>query len=55
MKIAVLRDRRAHEKRVAASAETVKKFILHILVFFHCLYSCNSLVNIHFKSFIFNI
>ncbi len=27
MKIAVLRDRRAHEKRVAASAETVKKFI----------------------------
>jgi len=27
MKIAVLRDRRTHEKRVAASAETVKKFI----------------------------
>ncbi len=27
MKIAVLRDRRAHEKRVAASAETVKKFV----------------------------
>jgi NAD(P) transhydrogenase subunit alpha len=27
MKIAVLRDRHAHEKRVAASAETVKKFI----------------------------
>ncbi len=27
MKIAVLRDRRAHEKRVAASAETIKKFI----------------------------
>lgn len=27
MKIAVLRDRQAHEKRVAASAETVKKFI----------------------------
>jgi NAD(P) transhydrogenase subunit alpha len=27
MKIAVLRDRKAHEKRVAASAETVKKFI----------------------------
>ena len=27
MKIAVLRDRQAHEKRVAASAETIKKFI----------------------------
>ena len=27
MKIAVLRDRHAHEKRVAATAETVKKFI----------------------------
>lgn len=27
MKIAVLRDRRAHEKRVAVSAETIKKFI----------------------------
>ena len=27
MKIAVLKERRAHEKRVAATPETVKKFI----------------------------